>query len=75
MSHFIDIVFCGIPLSCEWEYTPETGDGVNEPVEREEFCVVSASTFTGENVLWHFTEAAQISLEEIAQEEVCHRAK
>ena len=68
MSHFIDIVFCGIPLSCEWEYTPETGDGVNEPVEREEFCVVSASTFTGENVLWHFTEAAQISIEELAKD-------
>jgi len=68
VSHFIDIVFCGIPLSCEWEYTPETGDGVNEPVEREEFCVVSASTFTGENVLWHFTEAAQISIEELAKD-------
>ena len=68
MSHYIDIVFCGIPLSCEWEYTPETGDGVNEPVEREEFCVVSASTFTGENVLWHFTEAAQISIEELAKD-------
>ena len=68
MSHFIDIVFCGIPLSCEWEYTPETGDGVNEPVEREEFCVVSASTFTGEDVLWHFTESAQISIEELAKD-------
>jgi len=48
---------------------------VNEPVEREEFCVVAATTFTGEDVLWHFTEVAQISIEELAKEAVCHRAK
>jgi len=68
VSNFIDIVFCGIPLSCEWEYTPATGDGVNEPVEPAEFCVVSATTFAGDDVLWHFTEVAQISIEELAKD-------
>ena len=68
MSHFVDIVFCGIPLSCEWEYTPETGDGWNEPIEAAEFCVVAATTFTGDDVLDHFTKVAQISIEELAQE-------
>lgn len=68
MSNFVEIVFCGIPLSCEWEYTPATGDGWNEPIEAAEFCVVSVKTFTGEDVLDHFTEVAQISIEELAQE-------
>ena len=73
MSHYVDIVFCGIPLSCEWEYTPETGDGVNEPIEAAEFCVVAATTFTGDDVLWYFTEAAQIMIEKIAREAVCQK--
>jgi len=66
----VDIVFCGIPLSCECEGYPATGDGHNEPYNPATFDVVEIRSLTGDDLEMWFTERALAAITQLVLEKI-----